>query len=94
VVGAIMNEEIDVGGKSVVQIGACESLGRGTTIFRRNSSRRPLGPRQAKQGSPHPGSSPHRAAARPRGCAATQAELSGAPDLAEVDCADPSSLEW
>ena len=35
-----------------------------------------------------------RPAARPRGCAAAEAELSGTADLGEVDYADPPSPEW
>jgi hypothetical protein len=41
-----------------------------------------------------PSEAPRRTAARPRGCAAAEAELSGKSDLAKVDYADPPSPEW
>jgi hypothetical protein len=41
-----------------------------------------------------PSEAPRRTAARPRGCAAAEAGLSGTSDLADVDYADPPSPEW
>ena len=41
-----------------------------------------------------PSEAPRRTGARPRGCAAAEAELSGTADLDEVDYADPPSPEW